>query len=76
MEVIELIQEHVEWEYIYIPRKECNRKPWGEKTNTRKETRVRNSNIYKEYNKGTSREALAKKYFLSKKNIDRIILRT
>lgn len=73
MEVIELIQKYVEGEYIYIPRKECNRKQWGDKTNTRKEIKLRNTNIYEEYKNGTSRKALAEKYFLSIKSIDRII---
>lgn len=75
MEVIELIQEYVEGEYIYIPKKECNRQQWGTTTNAKKEITLRNSNIYNEYMKGTSRGVLAEKYFLSKKSIDRIILK-
>lgn len=75
IEVIELIQKYVEGEYIYIPRKECNRQQWGTTTNTRKEINLRDSNIYNEYMDGASRIALAEKYFLSKKSIDRIILK-
>lgn len=75
IEVIELIQRYVEGETIYIPRKECNRKLWGASTNTRKEIKLRDSHIYKEYTNGTSRTALEEKYFLSKKSIDRIILK-
>ena len=41
IEVIELIQKYVEGEYIYIPRKECNRQQWGTTTNTRKEINLR-----------------------------------
>ena len=75
IDIIELIQMYVDGEYIYIPKKECNRKPWGEKTNIRSEIKLRDFKIYNEYNKGTSREELAEKYFLSKKSIDRIILK-
>lgn len=74
-EVIELIQKYVEGEYIYIPRKESNRQQWGATTNTRKEINLRDSHIYDEYMTGVSRIALAEKYFLSKKSIDRIILK-
>ncbi|MDS0526038.1 CD3324 family protein [Clostridium sp. SHJSY1] len=73
-EVIEIIQKYVEGEYIYIPRKECNRKAWGAETTTREEINIRNSHIYYEYMNGAGRAALAEKYFLSKKSIDRIIL--
>lgn len=75
IEVIELIQKYVEGEYIYIPRKECNRQQWGTATNTRKEITLRDSHIYDEYMNGVSRYELAEKYFLAKKSIDRIILK-
>lgn len=35
-EIMDLMQQYVEGKKIYIPKKECNRKKWGEKTNTRK----------------------------------------
>lgn len=75
IEVMELIQQYVQGEYIYIPKKENNRKAWGETTNIRSEIKSRDSKIYDEYKSGTSRIALAEKYFLSKKSIDRIILK-
>ena len=74
-EVIELIQKYVDGEYIYIPRKECNRQEWGAKTSTREEVKLRNESIYAEYMDGLSRQKLAEKYFLAKKSIDRIILK-
>ncbi|WP_027632780.1 CD3324 family protein [Clostridium hydrogeniformans] len=74
-EIIELIQKYIEGEYIYIPKKESNRQAWGTKTSARKEITLRNSYIYNEYLNGTSRGELAEKYFLSKKSIDRIILK-
>ncbi|MGG5460971.1 CD3324 family protein [Clostridium sp. B9] len=73
-EVIELIQKYVDGEYIYIPRKECNRQEWGSKTSAREEIKLRNESIYKEYLNGVNRQELSEKYFLSRKSIDRIIL--
>ena len=73
-EVIALIQEYIDGEYIYIPKKADNRQRWGSKTSTREEISIRNSTIDKEYIIGISRNDLAEKYFLSKKSIDRIIL--
>jgi Mor family transcriptional regulator len=75
IEVIEIIQKYVEGEYIYIPKKDNSRSGWGTKNNTRKEINIRDYNIYFEYLKGVSRNELADKYFLSKKSIDRIILK-
>lgn len=73
-EIIDLIHQYVDGEYIYIPKKQDNKKKWGETTNTRKEIETRNRNIYEEYNRGMDKEYLANKYFLSRKSIDRIIL--
>ena len=36
-EILELIQNYVDGEYIYIPRKEDNKKSWVENTDYRKE---------------------------------------
>ncbi|MDU1414127.1 MAG: CD3324 family protein [Clostridium sp.] len=75
IEVIEMIQNYIDGEYIYIPKKEGNKQQWGTTTNTRKELSVRNSKIYIDYKNGVSRRELAEKYFLSIKSIDRIILK-
>lgn len=75
IEVIEIIQKYVEGEYIYIPKKENNRNGWGTINNTRMEINIRDYNIYSEYVKGATRNELADKYFLSRKSIDRIILK-
>ncbi|MCF0147457.1 MAG: hypothetical protein HUJ77_03565 [Clostridium sp.] len=74
-EIIELVQQYIEGEYIYIPIREGNRANWGLKNNTRKELEIRNISIYNEFITGISRKVLAERYFLSKKSIDRIILK-
>ena len=73
-EILSLIQNYVDGEYIYIPRKEDNKKSWGENTNSKKEIRMRNSNIYEDYKQGIKVKELAEKYFLSEKSIQRIVL--
>ncbi|ADL50254.1 CD3324 family protein [Clostridium cellulovorans] len=72
-EILLLIQQYVDGEYLYIPRKETNKKSWGENTNSRKELSLRNSNIYNDYRKGLNIKNLSSKYFLSEKSIQRII---
>lgn len=73
-EILELIQNYVDGEYIYIPRKEDNKKSWGENTDYRKEIEKRNSMIYEKYKTGVKIKILAEKYFLSEKSIQRIVL--
>lgn len=73
-EILAIIQNYVDGEYIYIPRKEDNKKSWGENTNSRKEIRMRNSKIYEDYKRGMKVKDLAEKYFLSDKSIQRIVL--
>ncbi|MCQ1528869.1 CD3324 family protein [Lutispora saccharofermentans] len=73
IEVIELIQNYVDGECIYIPRKENTRKKWGEGTKIRQELHERNISIYEDYQNGLKTAELAEKYFLSEKSIQRII---
>jgi len=74
LDLVELIQKYVDGKYIYIPRKEENKKSWGEQTSTRNELDLRNSSIYKDYLSGMNVSSLAKKYYLSFKSIQRIVL--
>lgn len=74
-EVLDLIQKYVEGEYIYIPKKECNRKLWGENTKSKKETSARNADIYKIYEEGVSIKILSEMYYLSSKSIQKIVLK-
>lgn len=72
-DIIELIQHYVDGKNIYIPRKECNKREWGEKTSIRQELKERNLLIFNDYQEGCTTSELAKKYFLSEKSIQRII---
>ena len=73
IEVIKIIQEYVDGEYLYIPRKHGKHKNWGEKSGIRNSLKVRNNEIYKKYLDGSSVNELAKEYYLSEKSIRRII---
>ena len=73
MEVIELIQQYVDGENIYIPRKVDNRREWGAKTRIRQELLYRNQEIYRDYSTGIKISELADKYYLSEKSIQRIV---
>lgn len=72
-DLLEKVQEYVDGEFIYIPRKSGNKKEWGARTSIRKELQQRNGKIYEDYLAGHSSQNLSEKYFLSLKSIQRII---
>jgi len=73
-ELLALIQEYVDGEYIYIPRKEEHKKSWGSSTTTRTDLDLRNVSIYNDFLSGMESVSLGEKYYLSLKSIQRIIL--
>lgn len=68
-ELLELIQEYIDGEYIYIPRKEGNKKAWGEETKSKKAMGTRNAAIFEQHKKGVRVEALSQQFFLSGKRM-------
>lgn len=72
-EIIELLQNYADGEYIYIPRKNEKRKKWGESTGAKEETARRNSSIYMQYKQGKPVGTLAESFYLSEKSIWRIV---
>jgi len=71
--ILALIQQYADGEYVYIPRKAENRKQWGDSTPSKYETRERNKQIYTGYQSGQKINELAHQFFLSEKSIQRII---
>lgn len=76
IEVIELIQQYVDGESIYIPRKAAHRQAWGAGTQIRQELLTRNRQICMEHLAGSRISELACKYCLSEKSIQRILRET
>ena len=72
-EIIKIIQEYIDGEYLYVPRKNGNHKAWGENSGIKKVLKNRNTEIYKKYLNGSSVYELAQTYYLSEKSIRRII---
>ena len=67
------VQQHIDGEYIYIPRRVGNRKQWGECNNSRYLLDKRNQTIFERYQCGVSVEELAEQYYLSAKAVYKII---
>lgn len=72
-EMLALIQQYVDGEYIYIPRRPGEKRAWGEKSKAKEELSERDESIFKEHQAGIHKVELAEKYFLSEKSIERII---
>ncbi|AKA67911.1 CD3324 family protein [Clostridium scatologenes] len=72
-EIIKIIQQYVDGSYLYIPRKDENRKNWGENSGFKNELVERNTQIYNSFNNGSSVKELANKYYLTQNSIRRII---
>ena len=71
--LLQQLQEYVDGEFIYVPRKSGSKKEWGSATSTRQELNQRNAQIYHDYLMGFQSQELSEKYFLSLKSIQRII---
>lgn len=71
--IIELIQSYVDGGYIYIPRKNENKKSWGENTETKRQLEARNREIFNKYSSGVTVKILCEQYFLTESSIRRII---
>jgi Mor family transcriptional regulator len=72
-ELLIIIQDFIDGEYIYIPRKETLRKKWGETTNTKEELAERNALIWNDFLQGIPMDNLSQKYYLAPKTIQKII---
>ena len=72
-ELIEQIQKYVDGKVIYIPKKQINKKHWGENTDTKQVLASRNCQICLDRQNGMTIKQLSEKYYLSEKSIQRII---
>lgn len=72
-ELLQVIQEYVDGEYLYIPRREGCQRSWGETTASRQITRCRNAEICRRYQGGASVRQLAEVFYLSPKTVYKIV---
>lgn len=72
-EIIKLIQEYVDGECLYVPRKNGNEKSWGENSGAKSSFKERNAEIFNKYVMGATVVELTRMYYLSEKRIRRII---
>lgn len=67
------VQRFVDGAYLYVPRKDEEKRPWGGKTGIRKTLEARNREIVQKRRAGQSVAELSAEYFLSDKTIARIV---
>ncbi len=70
-ELLEAIQQYVDGEIIYIPKKE--KRSWGSGTSSKEFFCKRNERIYEAYQNGISTKELSRTFSLSEKSIQRIL---
>lgn len=75
-ELLEEIQKYTDGVYLYIPRRADHRKSWGNSTRYREELRQRNESIRFLSREGLGAEALAERFHLSVKTIQRVLRQT
>lgn len=71
--LLSAVQQYVDGEYIYIPRKKDSKLSWGANTKTRATLQARNREILDKRLAGCSAAELAEQYFLSTKAIYKIL---
>ena len=67
------LQEFIDGVYLYIPRKDGNKKSWGDNTCLKKDLSERNKRIYEDFNNGMTIAQLSDKYYLVDNSIRRIL---
>lgn len=72
-DVLALVQQYVDGQMIYIPRRSGCHKSWGAGTQTKKELLIRNRQMYEAYCSGVTVAELSQKYYMTEKSIRRII---
>ncbi len=72
-ELISLIQNYIDGEYLYIPRKKGNEKNWGEISGAKTDLSIRNRDIYLKHQSGITISSLAEYYYLSEKTVRKIL---
>lgn len=72
-DVLALVQQYVDGQMLYIPRKSGEHKSWGAGTETKKDLMIRNRQMVEAYQSGVTVDELSERYYLTQKSIRRII---
>ena len=72
-ELLAEVQKYADGIYLYIPRRSDHRQSWGNSTRYREELRQRDESIRLLSREGEGAEALAERFHLSVKTIQRIL---
>lgn len=67
------LQEFIDGSYLYIPKKDNNKKSWGDNTGIKKDLHARNKKMYEDFNNGMTVKELSTKYYLVDNSIRRIL---
>lgn len=73
--LVEQLQEYIQGDYLYIPKKENQYKNWGDSTGSRIRLAERNQCIRRDFRSGMTIEDLSETYFLSVHTIRKIVYR-
>ncbi|WJH35028.1 CD3324 family protein [Paenibacillus aurantius] len=74
--LLKQLQDYIQGEIVYIPKKEQKRAGWGENNGTRQIMERRNREIYNMYKSGSTMMELIQKFHLSEDSIRKIIVKT
>jgi Mor family transcriptional regulator len=74
--LLKQLQDYIQGEIIYIPKKEQKRAGWGENNGTKLFIENRNKEIYCLYKSGSTIYELIQMYHLSEDSIRKIIVKT
>ncbi|GIP38827.1 hypothetical protein J31TS4_21070 [Paenibacillus sp. J31TS4] len=74
--LLKQLQDYIQGEIVYIPKKEKKRAGWGENNGTRLLIERRNREIYRQYNNGCKMVELIQMFHLSEDSIRKIIGKT
>lgn len=72
-ELISEIQKYADGTLLYIPSKNGEKMPWGQRSGTRTALESRNGQIAEDYYRGMSVYEISEKYYLSEDSIKKII---
>lgn len=67
------IQKYVQGKSVYIPKPKNNHKKWGDITQSKTITSIRNNNIRAAFHKGFTIDELSEQYSLSQSSIKKIV---